>query len=94
MIDISDRDEIIGNLVMENGRFLEDGSTRQIITLISTQLKSVAVSKDGWDKLFQDPKDGCYWELTYPQGEMQGGPPALRRVSPERVSSKYSDSLL
>jgi hypothetical protein len=33
-----------------------------------------------WEILFRDPADGRYWELTYPQGGMQGGGPKRLKV--------------
>jgi hypothetical protein len=41
--------------------------------------------------LYVDPTDGRYWELTYPQGDMQGGgPPQIRVVSEEDAQARYS----
>lgn len=44
--------------------------------LISDILKLVKVDKRGWEKLFQDPDDGRYWLLFFPQSELIGGGPA------------------
>jgi len=82
--------EIIGSWVMVNGRMTEDDTSQRISSLVKTELQQVATSKDGWEKLYRDPRDGRLWELTYPQSEMQGGgPPALLLISPEKAQEKY-----
>jgi hypothetical protein len=81
--------EIIGSWVMVNGRMTEDDTSHRISSLIKTELQHVATTKDGWEKLYRD-RDGRYWELTYPQSEMQGGgPPALILTSIESAHQKY-----
>jgi immunity protein 27 of polymorphic toxin system len=43
-----------------------------------------------WSKLYLDPVDGGYWELTYPQSEMHGGgPPQLVHISADAAKIKY-----
>lgn len=82
--------EIIGSWIIVNGRMTEDDATERISSLIRTELRHVATTKDGWAKLYRDPKDGRYWELIYPQCEMQGGgPPALRVIEPRAAKQKY-----
>jgi len=86
-----DRSETIirGNWEMVNGRMIEDGVCRRIRSLIEVSLQQVAVSKDGWEKLFLDPSDGRYWELSYPESKMHGGgPPTLRLASVETILQK------
>ncbi|TFU00389.1 hypothetical protein EUV02_15195 [Polymorphobacter arshaanensis] len=47
----------------------------------------------GWRRLFRDPADGRYWELTYPQAELHaGGPPALRWISDDEMKQEYGFS--
>jgi len=85
-----DEVEIIGSWVMVNGRMTEDETSHRITSLIKTELEHVATTKDGWEKLYRDPRDGRLWELTYPRSEMQGGgPQALLRTSPEKAQEKY-----
>ena len=82
--------EIVGSWEMKDGRMVEDAVCRRIRSLVATELQSVTVSEDGWEKLYRDPRDGRYWEWYYPQSEMHGGgPPALRVVSPEAAEQKY-----
>ena len=46
--------------------------TDQVLVLIG--IERVA----GWEKIYRDPRDGRFWLLTYPFGELQGGgPPSL-----------------
>ena len=82
--------EIIGSWVVVNGRLTEDETCRRLRSLVENHLQHVATSADGWEKLYQDPNDGRYWEWLYPQAEMQrGGPPALRVLSPETARRRY-----
>ena len=85
-----DEVKIIGSWVMVNGRMIEDDTSQRISSLVKTELQHVATSKDGWEKLYRDPRDGRLWELTHPQSEMQGGgPQALLLTSPESAHEKY-----
>ncbi len=76
---------------MTQGRVTEDEASQRIRGLIRDELKLVAVSSDGWARLFRDPADGRLWELTYPSSEMQGGgPPALHVLTEELAHMRYS----
>jgi hypothetical protein len=89
-----DEVEIIGSWVMVNGRLTEDDAARRITSLVETELKHIATTQDGWEKLYLDPQDGRFWELTYPRGEMQGGgPQALLLARPQKVQEKYGVSI-
>ena len=55
-----DEVEIIGSWVMVNGRMTEDDASHRISSFIKTELQRVATTKDGWEKLFRDPRDGRY----------------------------------
>jgi hypothetical protein len=82
--------EIIGRWININGMMTEDGASLRIRLLLQTELQHVATSKDGWEKLYQDPRDSRYWELTFPHGAMQGGGPlVLSLVSSETAQDKY-----
>ena len=82
--------EIVGSWLMVNGQMTEDDASRRISSLIESELQHVATTQDGWEKLYRDPRDGRYRELTYPRSEMQGGgPQALILTSPEKASQKY-----
>jgi len=82
--------EIIGEWVIERGRTEESLETKRIDKLIGGYLEEVAVSADGWSKLFRDPSDGRLWELTYPSSSSHGGgAPALVCLSPYEAASKF-----
>lgn len=81
------------------GRWEFDGSTnradpacQRIEWLTGQRLAKVASSPQwgDWEILYRDPDDGRFWELTYPQGELQGGgPPPLQVISASAAKAKY-----
>ncbi|MGA2852135.1 MAG: Imm27 family immunity protein [Terracidiphilus sp.] len=82
--------EIIGAWTMINGRMTEDETSHRIHLLVQEELRCIATAADGWEKLYRDPLDGRLWELTYPNGEMQGGgPPTLVLIGPGKALEKY-----
>jgi immunity protein 27 of polymorphic toxin system len=86
----ADENEIVGSWKMIDGRMVEDEASKRIRALAKDELKPIAVSSDGWERLYEDPRDHRLWELTYPSGEMQGGgPPALRVIDGETARKKY-----
>ena len=89
-----DETEIIGSWVMVNGRMTEDDASLRIRSLVEAELQHIATSKNGWENLYRDPRDGRLWDLTYPRSEMQGGgPQALLLISPQRAQEKYAVSV-
>jgi hypothetical protein len=81
---------LTGSWTMVNGRVIEDEVCLRIRLIIEKQLQHVATAQSGWEELYRDPSDGRYWELTYLQGEMQGGgPPSLRLIPFETAERKY-----
>jgi hypothetical protein len=79
---------------MENGQMRADSVSERIRWLTSHHLRKIGVSKysGAWETLFQDPDDGRFWELTYPQSEMQGGgSPALSLLTRDEATAKYED---
>ena len=85
-----DETELVGSWKVLGGQMVEDETSRRIRSLVSSYLRQVAVSEDGWTKLYQDPEDQRFWELTYPLSEMQGGgPPRLCTIEGEQVRRKY-----
>jgi immunity protein 27 of polymorphic toxin system len=86
-----DEDQIIGGWVMINGGMVDNDTSRRITSLVQTELQHIATSPNGWERLYLDPHDGRFWELTYPRSEMQGsGPRALLLVQPQKAHEKYS----
>ena len=65
--------ELVGNWVVQAGSVVADDVSKRIEVLISSTLKEIGSSEDGWDVLYVDPSDGRYWELTYPDSGAHGG---------------------
>jgi hypothetical protein len=86
--------DLVGRWVSANGKVSGDETTQRIQHLITDRLKRVAATSGGWDVLYQDPRDGRYWELTYPDSGMHGGgPPRLAWLSSEQARQKYGDTI-
>jgi len=82
--------ELVGSWIIKNDAAVLDGVGRRIEYLIENSLKEIAVSDDGWDKLYINPNDDAYWELTYPDSQLHGGgAPKLTRVKIEIAQLKY-----
>jgi hypothetical protein len=78
----ADEKQLVGSWKLVDGRMIEDETSKRIAALVRQQLEQVAVSTGGWDKLFRDPSDSRFWELTYPSsGTHGGGPPTLNVIS-------------
>ena len=58
--------------------------------LVAHVLEPVGSASDGWDWLFRDPRDGRFWEQTYPLGSLHGpGPRRLAVIAPDAARAKY-----
>ncbi|MDB4881473.1 MAG: hypothetical protein JWL95_239 [Gemmatimonadetes bacterium] len=69
---------------------LGDEVDRRIFWLVRHRLRPRATASGGWDQHFVDPRDGRYWELTFPQGTLfGGGPRQLTQLSAEDAAAKY-----
>ena len=89
-----DETDLLCEWVFADGKTVGNEICERIATLTTQHLEQVAVDETGWDKLYCDPEDGRYWELTYPQSEMHGGGPTrLIYISPRQARSKYGDSI-
>jgi hypothetical protein len=64
---------IVGKWLLEGGKLVADANCRRIEKLIQSNFVKVSSSPDGWSTIYQDPGDSRYWELSYPQNELQGG---------------------
>lgn len=79
-----------GRWLHVRGRVIGDNASRRIKALIAGPLTKVGTAAGGWDVLYVDPRDGRYWELTYPHGEMhEGGPQALTQIAAADARAKY-----
>ena len=73
---------LTGNWLFEGTSVIGDDVCRRIEWLVDSHLEKLATDSSGWEALYRDPRDGRFWERTYPQGEMHGGgPPQLSVVS-------------
>lgn len=82
--------ELVGAWILKDGKPAIDAVADRIDQLTGSHLRLVATDTDGWSKLYRDPADGRYWELTYPHGEMHGGGPTrLAVISREDASFRY-----
>ncbi len=79
-----------GNWIFENNEIKKDVTALRIDYLKDNYLIKIGTDVTGWDILYQDPLDQRYWELVYPNSEMQGGgPPLLQHISIDTVKNKY-----
>ncbi|QDA62392.1 Imm27 family immunity protein [Hymenobacter jejuensis] len=82
--------QLIGAWLYTNAKLQADANAQRIEWLLDHQLRYVARDESGWLRLYQDPADGRYWELSFPQGHLQGGgPPALTRLEREEAIRRY-----
>jgi len=83
--------------ILLKGKWIFDGSSmsgdeicNRIEWLISNYLIEIGTDISGWKKLYQDPEDKRYWELTYPESELQGGgAPILKHLLMIDVEKEY-----
>jgi hypothetical protein len=83
---------LVGKWVAAEGRVVADATCQRIQTLVERVLERLVdhPNDQGWTTLFRDQRDGRFWELTYPESQLQGGgPPALHMLSPTEVESRY-----
>ena len=82
--------ELIGGIEMIDGRPELDPASRRLAWLVENSLHHVADDASGWFSLFQDPRDGRYWERDFPNsGQAGGGAARLTVVSLSAASCKY-----
>jgi hypothetical protein len=84
-----DETDLLGSWITRDGRVVADGVSKRIQFLTESYLQKI--SGGGWETLYQDPADGRYWELTYPQSHLHGGgPPRLINLSEQQARAKYA----
>lgn len=86
-----DENCIQGKFVFINGKIELNDDGKRIEYLITHYLKKIKSDKSGWFILYQDELDGKYWELSYPESELQGGGvPKLQKVDNDSdINKKY-----
>ena len=81
---------LTGQWILQDGRIVGDDVSQRIRGLTKSYLVLIGRDASGWNTLYRDPHDGRYWELSYPQGDLQGGgPPELRCLTTEQAREKY-----
>jgi hypothetical protein len=69
---------------------VHDAVDRRIFWLVTRRLSAIGHAAGGWEQLYRDPRDGRFWELTFPHGSLHGGGPRrLERVDPSVAREKY-----
>lgn len=82
--------EIIGHWSSADGAVREDANAQRIQWLLARQLTYLGADESGWQKLYVNPDDGQYWELSFPQSDLHGGgPPALTRIAKDAAQQWY-----
>jgi hypothetical protein len=67
-----------------------DEVDQRIFWLVRRRLRPCGTAHGGWDQLFIDPRDGRYWELTFPHGSLHGGGPRrLTHLAPDVAEARY-----
>jgi hypothetical protein len=81
---------ICGEWQVVEGRMAAGPSVLRIRALIDTELEKIGTASGGWETLYRDSRDGRFWELFYPDGEIQGGgPESLRSIDTAEAAHKY-----
>lgn len=82
--------ELVGSWVEVNGARTLDEVDRRIFWLVTRRLAPRGIVQGGWEQLYQDPRDGRYWELSFPEGSLHGGGPRrLECIAPSVARERY-----
>jgi len=85
-----DERRLDGAWVDTSGATIGDEVDRRIFWLVRHRLRPRGTANGGWDQLYVDPRDGRYWELTFPQGSLfGGGPRRLTHLADEEAERRY-----
>jgi hypothetical protein len=80
-----------GSWKLSGGSMEADAVSERIERLISEYLIEIGEDESGWNKLYQDPEDNRYWELTYPESETHGGGASqLENIPTQEAKRKYN----
>jgi hypothetical protein len=78
--------QLVGSWVERDGRRTLDDVDRRIFWLVTRRLVARGIAHGGWEQLYQDPRDGRYWELSFPEGSLHGGGPRRLECITARVA--------
>lgn len=79
-----------GSWKLVGDSMVADSVSERIEWLITEYLIQIGEDESGWNKLFQDPEDNRYWELTYSESETHGGgAPQLESISIQEADKNY-----
>ncbi len=85
------REVLIGKWIQQGSEVFADDTCKLIEDKIEG-FKKLAIRDYGWIVLFEDPKTGSLWELSYPDSELHGGgPPMLKRTNSTEAVKLYPD---
>jgi hypothetical protein len=85
-----EENNLTGAWLIEGNQVVADEVCHRIRILVEECLRLMGSADEDWSKLYLDPEDGRYWELTYPQSYMHGGgPPQLVQISDDAAKIKY-----
>ncbi len=83
---------LVGNWIALPSGAAADETCKRVEALTAGVLELIAEHPEdgGWTTLFRDPRDGRFWERTYPQSHLHGGgPPALHYLSATEARLRY-----
>ena len=81
--------ELVGKWIVRDKQMIADATTDRIHWLLQNSLTRVADAN--WSNLWQDPRDGRYFELTFPESQVHGGgPPKLSHLIEMEARRKYN----
>jgi hypothetical protein len=86
-------DELMGRWVVDpKGNVVADELEEQIQEIVRDHLTRIGDRENGWTTLYRNPSDGSYWELTFPESQLQGGGPSkLTRIAADHIRKLYPD---
>ena len=86
-----DECDLLGQWMRSGSSAEGDAVCRRIEELTAGVLEPLAVSLDGWSRLYRDPFDLRLWEETYPSSDRHGGgPPRLSVIAEVDAVLRYT----
>ena len=81
---------LVGAWAEHASHTVHDEVDRRIFWLVARRLIACGHAAGGWEQLYRDPRDGRFWELTFPHGSLHGGGPRrLEHVDASVARAKY-----